>query len=115
MRLSEGNPFLVYAQILFQFQSGAIKRQQAGISPSMFYSFQFQSGAIKRQKRLLPGYSSQSFNSNLVRLSGTANVDPSLGVSEFQFQSGAIKRLNRRGGAQGSISFNSNLVRLSDR
>ena len=60
----------------FQFQYGAIKREDAGVKDDVFNTFQFQYGAIKRPF------------SFLLAKAGSQSV-------LFQFQYGAIKSIIR--------------------
>ena len=60
----------MWVGLVFQFQSGAIKRLRT-IEPSgIVDKFQFQSGAIKSASWFTVVLSDKSFNSNLVRLKG---------------------------------------------
>ena len=70
MRLKEKAFFVDAIQdVLFQFQSGAIKSKVAGVALFDTDKFQFQSGAIKRPFVLAEFENFYiGFNSNLVRL-----------------------------------------------
>ena len=60
--------------VLFQFQSGAVKRRTKITTVFLSVEFQFQSGAVKRSKW-----------DNLMSY-----------LARFQFQSGAVKRKNQK-------------------
>ena len=76
--------------VLFQFQSGAVKRRSGFSSQKPQRIFQFQSGAVKRQ---LP----HSYRCQIII---------------FQFQSGAVKRPIYRVAFILYAYFNSKVVRL---
>ena len=77
----------------FQFQYGAIKRENSQDAIFVNVMFQFQYGAIKSQKAWTKAIDIASFNSNMVRLKALYLKSNTGVINMFQFQYGAIKRI----------------------
>ena len=78
--------------IVFQFQTGAIKRLAETLSLSLDAMFQFQTGAIKSRRRSAPAAGSLfQFQTGAIKSLRCA-VDL-IAKHAFQFQTGAIKRV----------------------
>ena len=81
----------------------------------MLIVFQFQSGSIKRIVAVGALIWKINFNSKVVRLKEEIAKAEILQLKEFQFQSGSIKRINKTRSRYLKTDFNSKVVRLKDR
>ena len=79
--------------MVFQFQSGTVKRAKRAKGLRGVYEFQFQSGTVKRMVLSQSVIPVSCFNSNLVRLKVAIVHVEIPRVKVFQFQSGTVKRL----------------------
>ena len=74
--------------------------------------FQFQTGAIRSENAKQIETDQTSFNSKLVRLEVLQSISDMYVSKSFQFQTGAIRSREKESKSSVLISFNSKLVRL---
>ena len=100
-------------QVLFQFQTGAIRSPSILKILTLSGQFQFQTGAIRssysRNRKLLE---QRSFNSKLVRLEGKTHRSRRRASRSFNSKLVRLEGQMRKPGATPVRSFNSKLVRL---
>ena len=96
MRLEVANRLLGWDNaVLFQFQTGAIRRESPIPKPLQVCLFQFQTGAIRRIQRLRGIRVRGGFQFQTGAIRSNVNNLIIRGEDMFQFQTGAIRRLSK--------------------